>query len=395
MTAPTRYEQVLAFGTGYLTTRILRDGPHYLWCRAPGPARTGGFTPVPATARRALAALPPHGARVVLGEDTPTEPEQDTAARPGDNPADAATERRYRAGSAYSPAHVPGTDRVAPAGEDTPMEPGQEAAARAGGNAATERRYRADAAYSLGHVLGNHRAAPDQWAALPRLLRQVGRTLRTVHEQVPASAAAGAPRGTLRLAGWLAGRPGPGQAGRLHREAHARLGRDRLARAAQWCAALNTPGERDVFLLGGAALGAMVPDPSGTGCLIMAGEELARGPAAYDLGWTLGELAEFRLLHFAAGNDEAAAAAAHCAEASGALLDGYGAAGTDRAEVARAAVLRVLLHTHDYAAFVDWTDQLTQYLDLLADLIDHPLAAVGDFPDAPAGHRQTHQPEEQ
>ncbi|MFJ2816622.1 hypothetical protein [Streptomyces sp. NPDC087294] len=339
MTTPTRHEPVAAFGTGYLTTRILREGPHYLWCRAPGAARTGGFTPIPPSARRTLTALPADGARIVLGDDAPAGP-----------------------------------------GEDTPA-------------GTTERRYRVGSPYSLGHVLGNHRAAPQQWAALPRLLHQAGRTLRTVHEHVPTSHAEGAPHGTLRLAGWLAGRPGPGQAGRLHQEARARLGQDRLEQAAQWCAALNSPGERNVFLLGGAALGSVVPDPSGTDCLIMAGEELARGPAAYDLGWVLGELAEFRLLHFAGGDHTADAA--HCAEASGALVAGYGAAGTDRAEVARAAVLRMLIHTHDYAAFVDWTDQLTRYLDLLAELIDHPLAAVGDFADAPAGHRQIHQPEEQ
>ncbi|MGX4692307.1 hypothetical protein [Streptomyces sp. JNUCC 63] len=341
MTAPTRLETVAAFGTGYLTTRILRDGPDYLWCRAPGAARTSGFTPIPPSARRALAVLPADGAGVVLGDDAVVGPGEDAAA--------GVTERRYRVGSAYS----------------------------------------------LGHVLGNHQAAPHQWAALPRLLRQAGRTLRTVHERVPASTAQGAPHGTLRLAGWLAGRPGPGRAGRLRQEARARLGRDRLERAAQWCATLNSPDGQSVFLLGGAALGSVVPSPAGTGCLIMAGEELARGPAAYDLGWALGELAEFRLLHFAGGDPAADAAAAHCAEASGALLEGYGAAGVDRVEVARAAVLRMLVHTHDYAAFVDWTDQLTQYLDLLADLIDHPLAAVGDSPDAPAGHRQTHEPEEQ
>ncbi|MFD5516220.1 hypothetical protein [Streptomyces sp. NPDC127066] len=351
MTVPTGRKQVAAFGTGYLTTRILRDGPAYVWCRAPGPARTGGFTPVPPAVRDALAALPAEGAGIVLGEEA-TE-------GPGD-------------------------------GDGT------------GGAGAAERRYRVGSAYSLGHVLGNHQAAPHQWAALPRLMHQAGRTLRRVHERLPAATVADPPRGTRRLAGWLAGRAGPGGAGRLHREARSRLGAHRLERAAQWCAAFDSPDERGVFLLGGPGLASVVPDPAGAGCLILAGEELARGPAAYDLGWTLGELAEFRLLHFARGGPAVEELAAHCAEAGGALLRGYagaggpGGTGADRDATARAAVLRMLTHAHDYAAFVDWTDQLTQYLDLLADLIDHPATAVGDLAHEPTGHRPaTHEPEEQ
>lgn len=340
-------EAVSEFCTGYLRTRILPDGPGFLWVRSPGAGRKGGFTAVPSAVRKSLSTAdavraPFAGARIVLGAEG--------------------------------------------GGPDTGSVP--------------ERRYRTESPYSLGHVLASPQAVPHQWEALPELLRHCGRRLGELHAQVPAPAALAAPRGTSRLADWLAGSTDLGHTARLRHQAGERLGEARLRRAAQWCSSLNAPTDEAVPLLGGLTLGSVVPTRSGEGCHVLAGEELARGPASYDLGWTLGELAEFRLLHFA-GDQDGSAGADHCAKAGAALLLGHretagqGPAAVDTASLARTAVLRILTHVHDFAAFVQWIDQVTLYLDLLADLIDHPIAALEAASGGQAMPRPTHEPEDQ
>ena len=349
MTGTSVRKTVAEFGTGYLTTRILSDGPGYLWIRTPGPGRAEGFTAVPPAVRRALSA------------------------------------------SAGPPAPEPITDARAVLG-------GKEAGPDE--SFGVERRYRVDSPYSLGHVLAGPQAVPHQWEALPGLLRHCGRMLREIHGSVPAPSTLATPRGAGRLAAWLDGHADRGHSARLRDEARARLGEARLRRAAQWCSPLNTPTDQDVLLLGGLTLGSVVPTRGGEGCHVLAGEELARGPAAYDLGWALGELAEFRLLHFA-GGDHGPAVTGHCAEAGAALLRGYteaagqGPPAVDTDTVARIAVLRILTHIHDYAAFVEWTDQATHYLDLLADLIDRPVTALEAVSGGQTPHRPIHEPEDQ
>ncbi|WP_031041755.1 hypothetical protein [Streptomyces sp. NRRL F-5650] len=343
MTGAAAPVTVAEFATGYLSTRILADGPDHLWIRSPGAARDPGFTGVPPAVRAALgaAAGPRPGARLVLGTE--------------------------------------GT------GPD--------------GGSVAERRYRVESPYSLGHVLAGPQAAPRQWDALPELLGHCGRLLGEVHTRAPAPAALAAPRGSGRLADWLAGRAAPGHSGRLRDLARGRLGEARLDRAARWCSSLNSRTGPQVLLLGGLTLGSVVPTRDGRGCHVLAGEELARGPAGYDLGWALGELAEFRLLHFADGAAEDTAR--HCAKAGAALLHGYRAAAgretpaADPDALARVAVLRILAHAHDFAAFVQWTDQLSLYLGLLADLIDHPRAALEAATGGQTAPGPTHPTEDQ
>lgn len=238
MTAPAVPGRVVAeFGTGYLATRVLTAERGYLWCRRPGHARPCPFTPVPDAVADAARAWTAHGSRVVLGAPGPTD-----------------------------------LDNRRPDG------------------AGTWRQYRVPAPYSLGHVLGNHAAAPLAWAALPRLLHQVGTVLRRVHTAFAGSPAPGGPPGAARVAGWLAGAPVTPAAGRLRREALARLGGARMRRAGEWCAdvAAGGTGERPVLLLGGVSLGSVIPSPGGDACTVLAGEELATGHAAFDLGWTVG-----------------------------------------------------------------------------------------------------------
>ncbi|MFD4990087.1 hypothetical protein [Streptomyces sp. NPDC058374] len=334
------------FGTGYLATRVTRAGDGYLWCRTAGPDRPEDFTPVPAavaSAARDRRGWGVRGTRVVLG-----------------------AEERVRA-EEYGPLATRGAGAV-------------------------ERRYLAPAPYSLGHVLGNRAAAPAHWAALPRLLERVGAVLRQVHASfadVPAASvpAAEGPAGPRRLAHWLTGHQVTGHGARLRRTAREVLGPERMATAASWCAGPGAGTARPVLLLGGTGLGSLVPTPDAADCVLLAGEELAAGPASHDLGWIVGELAEFRLLHF---TGPAERAAAHCASATAALLRGYGdgpgplAAPPDLDAVARSAVLRVFTHFLDYAAFVGWDDRFTGHLGVVAALLDHPLGTIDGLTGAPA-----------
>ncbi|WP_349345454.1 hypothetical protein [Streptomyces rapamycinicus] len=101
---------------------------------------------------------------------------------------------------------------------------------------------------------------------------------------------------------------------------------------------------------------------------LLIGEELARGPAEYDVGWLLGELAELRLLALARTGDDQSVSA--CEEAARHLLRGYGGDHLDPVPLGRVAALRVLTHAHDYAAYVAWTAELSDYLDVIAALLD-------------------------
>ncbi|GAA2462509.1 hypothetical protein [Streptomyces lavendulocolor] len=243
-----------------------------------------------------------------------------------------------------------------------------------------ERRYPAPLPYTLAHVLTTLPKAPEKWAAMPRLLHDVGVTVRRVHDEVRTGPVVRRPSGGLRLSRWLARRDGPGGAARLSEAAGHRLGRQRTDRVRHWLGEWEQERPDDVLVLGAVGLGAVIPPRPPQAGVLLAGEELARGPRAYDLGWLLGELAEFRLLHFAGPRHTEAAAL--CAAATRAVLHGYGPEAADAEAVARAAVLRVLLHAHDYAAYVGWTEQLLDYLDLLAELIDTP-AAVGTSGEIP------------
>ncbi|MEU6103053.1 hypothetical protein [Streptomyces flaveolus] len=339
--AARRPPALALFGTGYLATRVTRAGDGFLWSRTAGPDRPEDFTSVPAALARAVRGRrgwAVGGTRVVLG-----------------------AEERVRAED-YRPLPIRGAGAV-------------------------ERRYLAPAPYSLGHVLGNRAAAAEHWAALPRLLERVGTVLRQVHTSFTGVPVAGGPAGPRRLARWLTVRQTDGREARLRREAHRVLGTERMATAASWCTEAGATAAPSVLLLGGTGLGSLVPTPDAADCVLLAGEELAAGPASHDLGWIVGELAEFRLVHF---TGPAGDAAAHCASATTALLRGYtdgpgplpASAGLDA--VARSAVLRMFTHCLDYAAFVGWDDRLTGHLGVLAALLDHPMGTIDGLTDAPA-----------
>ncbi|MER7580834.1 hypothetical protein [Kitasatospora sp. NPDC097691] len=233
-----------------------------------------------------------------------------------------------------------------------------------------ERDYRVPARTTAAALL-LHPVATTRTEALVRALAGTGRTLARLHAlPVPAELTPGGPPGPARLLAWLGSGRGPGAAPRLYESLRGILGAERRETVRQWCAELSAGHPGDGLLHGAPGLGSVVADGrTGAGALLT-GEELARGPAGFDLGWILGEFTEFRLLreHFGVGSDPARLDAARTA-----LLDGYGPL-PDRRTVRRAAVLRVFTHAHDFAAYMGWDDQLLFYGRQIAALVDEECA---------------------
>lgn len=193
-------------------------------------------------------------------------------------------------------------------------------------------------------------------------MHALGRLLAAVHahrtEHLPSPATA--PRGLVRLGDWLSGRARGPRAAYAESLLVPGLGADRLATARMWCARLTT--ETDVVLShGSAGLGSLVPGAEPGTVDLLIGEDVCVAPWYFDLGWVAGELIEFK------GFMTAEQHSWH--RLLDALFRGYGHDLGD--EWAKMAALRVLLHVHDYVAYVAWSPELfTKYLDFLKFLID-------------------------
>ncbi|MFD7450930.1 hypothetical protein [Kitasatospora sp. NPDC059827] len=99
---------------------------------------------------------------------------------------------------------------------------------------------------------------------------------------------------------------------------------------------------------------------------IMLGPERSHGPEGFDLGWLLGELLE---LHWLAASAGKVPRHAH-AEIAHTLTAAHGPV-PEVSTVAHAAVLRILTHMHDHAAYVAWNEEFSDYFGLIAELVDH------------------------
>ncbi len=209
--------------------------------------------------------------------------------------------------------------------------------------------------------------APAVHALVGEALRGAGRALRELHlGPVPGGVPAGSP-GVGRVTGRLDGRPGPLATARLTAAAHDRLGPVRVARVRAWADEAGDGNGPGVVLVHGApSLGGLVPSPRPGVAGLISGEDVARAPAASDVGWLAGELVE---LGEAAARGLGTAPAVDVAALVGALLDGYGT-DFDRAAAGRAAVVRILCHAGDFAAYVGWHDDLLAYLDIVAEQLD-------------------------
>jgi hypothetical protein len=235
---------------------------------------------------------------------------------------------------------------------------------------------------------GADSAAKLLWADLPparrdRLttaLHDTGRLLRTLHDAPDTGAAPGeatgrtGPPGPARLAAWMDTGTGPRAAAQLHGVLRARFGPRRWDAVRSWCAELAEPAPGDVLLHGAPSTGSLVVGDQldeAADSVLLTGEDLAPGPAAFDLGWLLGEFLELRMTAARKG----ARARPLLTELPTALLDGYGSAG-DPVATGRAAVLRIVTHAHDFAAYMGWHPELGLYADALPAYVDSDGTAV-------------------
>ncbi|MFF3624444.1 hypothetical protein [Streptomyces sp. NPDC002467] len=225
--------------------------------------------------------------------------------------------------------------------------------------------------------------SPADSVRLAGAFRSVGTVLGLLHSHpAPPGVATGGPVGPARLAAWMDGGHGPLAAARMHGLLRDAVGATRWAAVRDWCRDLGRPGPDATLLHGAPSTGSLVlpagPAPNSDGeegvtdgsgpppadGALLIGEELALGPAGFDLGWVLGELLELRMT------------AVHrlvprpiLSELPKALLAGYGVP-VDPVVAGRAAVLRMLTHAHDFASYVGWHPELELYARTAVRYID-------------------------
>ncbi|AZQ36328.1 hypothetical protein EJ357_25135 [Streptomyces cyaneochromogenes] len=218
--------------------------------------------------------------------------------------------------------------------------------------------YLADGPYSAAAWLRDPR--PQARRLVAHALAATGAALRELHTTpVPA---AEVPPALARLRSFVDGRDAAPPAVRRLREHSARVwGPARLELLRAWCAELTRPAG-PVLVHGFASLGALIPPLHRGPVALLTGEDLGAGRPELDLGWLLGDLAELAWAVPVFGDDPGP-------DLPGALLDAYGP-GANREWAARAAVLRITAHMRDFAAYCDWSDELTDYTAFIADLID-------------------------
>ncbi|MEV6394006.1 hypothetical protein AB0M39_04360 [Streptomyces sp. NPDC051907] len=231
------------------------------------------------------------------------------------------------------------------------------------------------------------------------------RALRELHRvRVPADTELRIPPGLRRLGEWARGGEGlPAGALRLREAAARAWGEERLTLLLDWAAQAADPAD-GTLVHGWASVGALIPPLSRGRAALLTGEDLAVGRPELDLGWTLGDLAEiaWSAPYFdydglaegfldaygseAYGNDAARSGAYGSDSAN---PDTYGRDASDNDTygrdscrpdayrpppdpvlVGRAAVLRVATHMQDFASFCEWSDELHDYIDFTAELID-------------------------
>lgn len=240
------------------------------------------------------------------------------------------------------------------------------------GGGGVVRAYRAPGPESVaGLLLDGALDDPAQQEHLVTLLRGLGRCLRVLHA-APADAVRPAitpTRGLRRLGDWLEGRATSSTG--LHAAGRVRdlLGADRWDSLGTWHLAVATDPDR-VLVHGAPGLGSVAPDAGLTTAALLTGEDLALAPWYTDVGWVLGELAEFGAFH--GGADSAA-----WSRLAAALGEGYGRALGRECSVV--AALRITLHLHDFLCYVGWSDgECVRYAELLRVVVD----ACADAPAA-------------
>lgn len=191
-------------------------------------------------------------------------------------------------------------------------------------------------------------------------LRGLGAALRTAHGATPA-AEAGPPPGLLRVTDWLAGRSEDSVASHAAQLLSTRLGVENQRKLLSWCE--EAIEDHSATLHGAPGLGALILSPETGRAEVLTGEDVSVGPAAWDIGWIVGELLEFQWRTGTESRDPAWRSLVT------AVIDGYGS--HPGAALDRMAILRITLHLHDFLTFVGWHEiefaQTSDFLRFLAD----------------------------
>ncbi len=127
----------------------------------------------------------------------------------------------------------------------------------------------------------------------------------------------------------------------------------------------------DVLVHGELSLGNAFFDAQGSGLTVVGADGICRGPAACDVAWVLGELHEFRVVH-APGSKTLDADVLSALEATFLCSCRLG---EREAQLARELVAtRLLVHAHDYAAYVAWHDDIVRLCAAAAGVLSSEVA---------------------
>lgn len=199
-------------------------------------------------------------------------------------------------------------------------------------------------------------------ASLTGVLAQVGAALAALHAhpatRPPSGAVEAVPRGLRRFDRWVQRRAGTPAAACALEVVERELGTVRWGRLAQWRADLAA---RDVVLSHGApGLGSVVLADDGR-VELLTGEDLCLAPQTFDTGWLLGELVELRLARGGDLTDWNDLTTALTSSSDEDLGPGWNLP----------AAFRILLHLHDYTAYVAWDEALiAHYARFVGFLLD-------------------------
>jgi len=230
------------------------------------------------------------------------------------------------------------------------------------------RDYRVASARSLADELFADEPDP---VVVEAALAATGRALRLVHgRRVPD---APSPRSWLRLHHWLTRRPATSMA--LHAAGHVRdlLGADRWTLATDLTADVVGPRRRTSVIHGAPGIGSVVlggaPESAAT---LLIGEDLATGDPVADVGWTTGELVELAGRAGGGPRWRGFVDALH----RGYLGENRVWSPEENRRVEQYAGLRILLHLHDFLAYVRYSEaEVRLCTSMASSLLDH---AVGD-----------------
>lgn len=196
-------------------------------------------------------------------------------------------------------------------------------------------------------------------SGLGSLLRRLGRIDSSAVEELST------PSGTRRLAHWLRTGDGPWAAGVMHDRLISMLGSTRVDEIISWIDEM--PSEHLVH--GRAGLAATVVSETAAPAALLTGDEIACGPADFDMAWVLGEfLVTEHMVRYAPDDIAAARQRELITACRDAFLIGYGPA-RDLVSAGRTTTLRVLLELHDFAAYQD--RQLDELAVQAAELVDY------------------------